>query len=172
MGYETVARKWKPVPVPGYEKDYQVSNYGEVRSTKKGHTHMMKPKLNNRTGYYYVTMGYNGKSVTRSIHRLVAGAFIPNPHNKPEVNHINEIKSDNRQENLEWVTSHENNEHSKHKRYKQLELRSLDGELLATFTSGRAMSQVLGVSKSAICNAANRTTTNCLGFLINYKEES
>lgn len=163
-------REWRPVPLPGYANDYQVSNLGEVRSLKNGHKHMMSLKHNKRSGYMYVILGYNGDSITRSVHRLVAGAFIPNPDNKPQINHINEVKTDNRVENLEWVTTHENNEHSKHKRYKQLELCSADGELLATFTSGRALAEVLGVSKATVAETARGNRSSCLGFQINYKE--
>ena len=68
---------------------------------------LLKPQLQSKTGYYTV----NIYKVT-CIHRIVALAFIPNPLNKPQVNHINGIKSDNRVENLEWVTAKENTKHS------------------------------------------------------------
>lgn len=94
--------------VEGYD-GYQVSNLGNVKSFKhcnKGR--LLKPSL--RNGYSFVQFGQHGKCV--NIHRLVAETFIPNLLNKPCVNHINGIKSDNRVENLEWCTPSENNLHA------------------------------------------------------------
>ena len=86
---------------------YQVSNKGNVRRTKTGR--ILKGRLD-RYGYLRVIL-YRGRNdyKNRLIHRLVAAAFIPNPNNKPQVDHINTIRTDNRLENLRWVTYHENN---------------------------------------------------------------
>lgn len=162
---------WKPVKIDGFEHDYQVNNYGEVRSTKTGHYRKLKPKLNKHTGYLYYNLWNNGSSITRSAHRLVALSFIPNPSMLPEVNHINEVKTDNRVENLEWVTTHDNNEHSKYKRYKPIELRTPEGELIATFVSGAALSQVLGIDKSAISAVAQGKRPSCHGFTLTYAKD-
>lgn len=96
-------------PVPGYERLYSVSNKGDVLSHRTGK--LLAPKKNN-SGYLRVTL-CRGKDNHRTfgIHRLVAKAFIPNPTNKPTVNHINEVKTDNRVENLEWATNAEQNAH-------------------------------------------------------------
>lgn len=87
---------------------YQVSNMGRV---KRKNSRVLKPETTNR-GYKRVILSYNNSQAKISVHRLVATYFIENPENKPQVNHINGITHDNRLENLEWVTSQENINHS------------------------------------------------------------
>lgn len=107
---------WKPVV--GYEELYEVSNMGNVRSvdktTRDGRFWKGRPikKNNVGNGYDQTVLSVDGVYRHAYIHRLVANAFIPNPENKPEVNHINGNKKDNRAENLEWVTKSENGLHS------------------------------------------------------------
>lgn len=89
---------------PLYSK-YLVSKCGKVCNDTTGQ--VLAP-IKHRAGYLYVNLG---KKCRQYIHRLVAQTFIDNPYNKPCVNHINGIKSDNRAENLEWCTPYENMMH-------------------------------------------------------------
>ncbi len=91
--------------VPGFP-GYQVSNAGRVKSFRSGER--ILKQCNDSYGYPTVVLcGPTGKR-TKTIHRLVALAFIPNPDNKPEIDHINTNRMDNRVENLQWVTRKEN----------------------------------------------------------------
>lgn len=102
---------WKDIS--GYEGLYQVSNLGRVKrlagiSIKGKDIKERILTVSNHKGYLMITLYKDKKQKTYRIHRLVAEAFIPNPDNKPEVDHINTIRDDNRVENLRWVTKSEN----------------------------------------------------------------
>lgn len=103
---------WKDIK--GYEGLYQVSNLGNVRSLnfhREKKIKILKPNLK-KDGYYETTLSKNSKFKWVRTHRLVAEAFIPNIYNKPQVNHINGNKLDNKAENLEWCTNQENITHA------------------------------------------------------------
>lgn len=102
---------WKDIR--GYEGIYQISNLGKIKSLHRDCTkgRILNPAKNNR-GYLRLGLSGNGKVRYDSVHRLVAEAFIPNPKNLPEVNHIDGNKLNNRVENLEWVTKGENQVHA------------------------------------------------------------
>lgn len=113
---------WKDVK--GYEGLYQVSNLGRLRSLdryvrhkKIGSTRLLKgkimsPTISKSTGYLVTILYRKGKGSQVTVHRLVAETFLPNPTEKPEVNHINGIRDDDRAENLEWVNRSENQLHA------------------------------------------------------------
>lgn len=108
---------WKPVVE--FPTQYEVSNLGRVRSIAtnsknwKATYHRIKSQHYTSTSkYLYVMLSINNKAVSRSVHRLVAEAFIPNPLNKTTVNHIDGNKMNNNVSNLEWVTMSENHIHA------------------------------------------------------------
>lgn len=100
--------------IPGYEGLYQISNYGNIKSLprKRCKGCILKPYYP-KNGYPHVMLSKNGIEKCYKVHRLVAEVFIPNPDKKPEVNHKNANKSDNKAENLEWCTTFENYAHAR-----------------------------------------------------------
>ena len=99
---------WKDIR--SYEGLYQISNYGRVKSLINGI--ILKNHNGKNSEYYKVSLSKCGKGKKYNIHRLVAETFVCNPEHKPQVNHINGNKHDNRAENLEWVTASENELHA------------------------------------------------------------
>lgn len=99
---------WKDIK--NYEGLYQVSNLGNIKSFWHKKEVIMKQMNNN--GYSQLNLYYCGLAKKFYVHRLVAKAFIPNPENKPQVNHIDGNKQNNNINNLEWVTNIENEKHA------------------------------------------------------------
>ena len=101
--------QWRDVPE--YEGLYQVSNLGRVKSFHHGKEYLRTPSINDH-GYRVVILYKGGKHKQFRVHVVVALAFIPNPENKPIVNHIDGNKTNNRVDNLEWATYSENLTHA------------------------------------------------------------
>jgi hypothetical protein len=110
------------VDVVGFEFGYEISNFGRLKSKdrivdygwKKAvrKQKILKTRICPKLGYEYTVLSINKNRKTVKIHRLVAEAFIDNVSNKPFVNHINGIKTDNKASNLEWATASENTRHA------------------------------------------------------------
>lgn len=90
-------------------ENYEVNEFGEIRNKKT--KHILKHSINEK-GYHKVILSKNNQKFKTGVHRLVAIAFIPNPNNYKEVNHIDENKSNNHYSNLEWCDRKQNIEHS------------------------------------------------------------
>lgn len=149
--------KW--LPVVGFEKKYLVSSRGEVKRLHKYTEESYRRPREDKNGYLVMILHAGSKHRYVRVHRLVAEAFLPNPKKKPQVNHINGNKKDNRVENLEWVTNSENALHkfrvldppSYHARRKPL----LCMELNKVFPHIQAAADFCKGSRSDIRDVAN-----------------
>jgi len=173
--------EWKDIK--GYERLYQVSNTGRIKSLAKGKIRKLQK---NRYGYLMVGLYKNGISKYMTVHRIVANAFIPNSQNKPEVNHKNGIKTDNRVENLEWVTSQENVLHSfrelgrKGKSNNKGKLGKLnwlskeilqfdsDGNLIKKWCGIRDVTRSMGIDEGSISKCCSGIRKTAGGYLWKY----
>lgn len=192
---------WKPVV--GFEGCVEVSNLGRIRTMERLVTYsdgrvfsyksrILKPRLNK--GYLYINIARGGKGNMFKVHRIVAQAFIPNPENKPCVDHINTIRTDNRVENLRWVTHSENMRNELTRRKASEMMRSwltdkmlqrkkeigksirkvyqfdLNGSLIAEFSSLSDAARAVGVDLSSISQCCNhkRGYNHAGGYLWSY----
>lgn len=174
---------WKDVP--GFEGRYQVSNLGQVKSLErkvkscKGektvYSRILRPFVDPK-GYCRITIrDLQNHKYCFQIHRLVAKAFIPNPDNKPQVNHKNGNKTDNNIENLEWVTSRENISHSF-----EHELRpnvsavlqyDLKESLLARYKNCLDAERKTGIKHRTIYTACVRKNHKAAGYIWKFEKD-
>lgn len=131
-----IPEEWRPIK--GYEGLYEISNMGRVKRlgrksiTSSGKVRYLKEALRqpqkSKKGYMNVRLTNKGVYKSFIVHRLVAEAFIENPLNKPQVNHIDEDRSNNRVDNLEWVTCIENNNHgSRNEKISKIQRKPVEG---------------------------------------------
>lgn len=159
--------------IEGYECLYQVSSEGRVKSLKWNKERILKPSMD-RGGYLLVNLHTGGKQKTYKVHRLVCKAFHENPENKPEVNHINEDKTDNTASNLWWCTAKENCNHgTRTERAAKTQSKSvgqytLDGELIKIWPSVRETERKTGFSHCNISEVANGKRKTHKGFIWRY----
>ena len=174
---------------------YMINRKGETKSllTNK----ILKP-AKVKTGYMCVSLRKNGESKTVRVHRLLAKAFIPNPDNKPHVDHINGVRDDNRLENLRWCTNQENQNfelarinnsraltgkkqspETIAKRTKTLqkirgvrvEQYTLDGQYIQTFNSANEVQRLLGIWSAGVLKCCEGKFKSSKGFIWKYAPE-
>lgn len=184
---------WRPVV--GYEGLYDVSSWGNVRSVDryvktKGNSIrlakgvVLKPVID-KDGYLQVGLYKDGKRHAKTIHTLVAKAFIPNPENKPQVGHLKKLpdgtedKMANEFWNLAWMTSEENNNFGTRnkrasearingKKSKKVYQYTLDGQLINIFPSTMEITRQLGFHRTSISRCCLGKQETSYGFKWSY----
>ena len=182
---ENIKEEWRPVK--GFEGYYEVSNLGRVRSLDRVDSvgrvrigKILKQSAKNN-GYMHLVLSANGIKKNAHAHRLVAQAFIPNPLNKMDVNHIDGDKTNNKVDNLEWATRSENQKHAydiglqpkDDSRFAGFESHNkeirvpviVDGDKY--FKSQKAAAQYIGVTLSGVQTALKRDG-KCNGHVLQY----
>ena len=180
---------WKPVK--NYEGYYEVSSYGRVKSLDRiinysdgvKHLHkgrILKPYKDAREnkGYLRVELKKDGIFKKFAIHRLVAQAFIQNPSNLPEVNHKDEVKTNNRVSNLEWCDGKYNvnygtaiQRRAEKRSMSVLQIDKETNEIVAEYPSTMEAARQLNISQGNIWSVCNGTQKTYKGFKWQYKKE-
>lgn len=190
--------------IKGY-KNYQVSNLGRIKSLKRNVpftnrwgqriTHLQKERIlkakKQFNGYLAISLSNNGEHKTYLVHRLVAEAFILKTDNKSQVDHINGDKTDNRVENLRWVTPKENclnplwveksknvseetrnklSDKAKYSHNKPVTQYTLDGELVKEWPSAREVERQLGFNNGHISSCCLGKRKQANGYIWKYKK--
>jgi len=169
------------VTIKGFD-NYKVSNMGNVMSYIGKKPRLLKPFIRgpkDKYGNYYVAvrlLNNNGQPKDLSVHRLVAESFIPNPQNKPQVNHKDGCKHNNTVENLEWATQSENITHMLYQLNfienwgRTIYQYDINGDYVKTFKSARTAAKTLNSDPSSIIACANGKRKTACGFIWSYKQ--
>lgn len=154
-----MTEKW--LPIKGYERLYEVSNFGRVKSFVRKRIKILKNRKAGR-GYFIVSLYNKASEKKQYVHRLVAEYFIPNPENKKTVNHKDGIKKNNMFNNLEWMTYSENTQHAVkngliHNRQNRKPVAQIkDGKVIKTWDYGFKAGKKLGINFGNISSCCHR----------------
>ena len=191
-----MTEQWRTAIVNGEPwENYQVSNFGRILSLNyrnTGRAELMTP-VDNGHGYLIVNLSKNGEDKTCLVHRLIAETFLPNPENKPEVNHIDEDKTNNfvflnkdgsvdkKKSNLEWKSPKENSNHGTRneriakahtngKQSKRVLQLSLSGDLIREWPSVNECGRN-GFNQGEVCLCCNGKLKSHKGFRFMYYDD-
>lgn len=148
--------------IKGYEGLYAITPEGEVWSYKN--KRFLKPGDDGRGGYLQVLLCKDGQEKWHRIHRLLAEAYLPNPENLPEVDHIDNNKKHNYLNNLQWISHKDNVRKSCNKPILQF---SLDGEFIKEWPSATDVGQEV---RCSIVNCLRGRTKSAFGYKWVYKD--
>lgn len=156
---------WRPIE--GFECLYEVSNLGRVKSFWFNKEKILKPNKT-KWGYLYVVLCKDGRKKNYNVHRLVANAFLPNIDNLPEVNHIDEDKTNNRVDNLEWCDKTYNIRYSQSVEVNQF---TKDGRFIRTWDCINEIQNQLGYNTGHICKCCKGKLKSAYGFIWRYTDD-
>lgn len=180
---------WKPIK--GYEELYEVSNIGRVKGLRKYvdvgiNSHYRNEKILKQSldgkGYMMIWLYKDKNRKTMKVHRLVAEAFISNPEKKPQIDHINANKTDNRVCNLRWCTNKENcnNEHARKRnsenntgvrnnKARRVRQYTLNGVFVREWGYINAVKKILGIGHSHISQCCSGKRNSAGGYVWKYE---
>lgn len=161
---ELICEEWKPVK--GYEQYYEVSNCGRIKS--KRFNRILKPSTSGEYNHICLCNGENKKD--RSVHRIVAEAFVDNPRNLEVINHIDENKRNNHAENLEWCTTQYNSTYGvgSLSRNSKVNQYSYDGEFIKQWDRIKDAAEYYGIKYQGISRCCRGLRKHCYGFIWKY----
>lgn len=175
---------WKDIH--GYEKKYQVSNEGRIRSLRYNGGNHIKEMVPNDNGHGYLSVALcdgGGKRRLCYVHRLVADAFLPNPNNLPQINHIDHDRKNNKADNLEWCsirynlmygTTHTSSIETLRKTHpsrKAIAQYDLCGKLIRVFMSQKDVEREIGISASSVSSCCHGRIKQTGGYRFAFVNE-
>lgn len=169
---------WKNITVIPYSNYYMVSNFGNV---KRIHQNSLKNQTIGSWGYKIISLCASGKSETFLVHRLVAMAFLENPENKKQVNHIDGNKLNNCVDNLEWVTPRENIQHAydaglivyknKERHLKSVYQFDMNKKFIQKWETAMEAGRVLNIDNTSIYQCCHNNRTSAGGYYWSFTKE-
>lgn len=176
----SIKPKW--VDIVGYENEYQINQFGEIRtlknSAKRKKYDVLKPQISKRNGYVYQMLYKNGKSKLWRVHRLVANAFLPNPNNLSQVNHKDGNKQNNSADTLEWCNQSSNMKHayinglqtpSENQKRAVISANKLKQKKVCQIKNGKIINTFSGISEAS---RQTKISTSCISRCCNLKRKS